>query len=247
MRKYLKGFADAVVPLSAAPEQKVEAILSWMQHGPARQSTMSADWRAPRDPEETLNYRQLLQVCGSATNAFVNLAWSSGLPARRLLLLGPDGQARHVVAEVRLEGRWVAVDPALRAIFRDARGQPVTRQQLSDPRGFREATQKIAGYREEYTFERTAHVGVGRVPVIGLRLRSLLDARLPGWEEAINWTLVAERESFAVTLLAALLVCCSLAGRLGLSWYGARRLGITRVRLREQLLRVSVALFSSPR
>ena len=28
---------------------------------------------------------------------------------------------------------------------------------------------------------------------------------------------------------------------------GARRLGITRVRLREQLLRASVALFSSPK
>ncbi len=110
-------------------------------------------------------------------------------------------------------------------------------------RGFSEATQKIAGYREEYTFERTAHVGMGRVPVIiGLRLRSLLDARLPGWEEALNWTLVAERASLPVTLL----VCCSLAGRLGLSGDGGRRLGLTRVRLREQLLRAGATLFSSP-
>ena len=176
-RRYLKGFADAVVPLSAGPEQRVEAILAWMKHGPARRSTVGTDSLAQRDPQDTLNYGELLRVCGTATNAFVNLASSSGLPARRLLLLGPDQRTKHVVADVRLEDRWVVVDPAYRTIFRDAQGRLLTRQQLTDPRSFREATQKVEGYPPEYTFERTAHVRVGRVPVIGKLLRRILEDR----------------------------------------------------------------------
>jgi hypothetical protein len=33
-RQYLMGFSDAIVPASASQEQKAEAILSWMEHGP---------------------------------------------------------------------------------------------------------------------------------------------------------------------------------------------------------------------
>ena len=73
-RSYLKGFSDAIVPFSDNPEQKVEAILAWMQHGPARRSTTDPGSLDARNPEDTLNYRQLLEVCGTATNAFVNLA-----------------------------------------------------------------------------------------------------------------------------------------------------------------------------
>lgn len=246
-RRYLKGFADAIVPRSSTSEQKVEAILAWMQHGPARRTTTSMDSVALRDPQDTLNYWRLLEVCGTATNAFVNLAASSGLQARRLLLLRPDGQATHVVAEVRLGDRWAVVDPAYRAILRDAQGRPLTRQQLSDPEVFREMRERVQGYPSEATFERPAHIRLSRVPVLGRPLRGALDAVLPGWEEAINWTLVLERESFALTLLVVLLMCFSLAVLSALSWYGERRLGITRVHLREQLIRVGAILFSNPR
>lgn len=246
-RKYLKGFADAIVPLSAPPEQKVEAILAWMKHGPARRTTAREESLALRDPEDTLNYQQLLLVCGSATNAFVNLASSSGLQARRLLLLGPNRQATHVVAEVRLDGRWAVVDPAYRIIFRDDQGQLLTRQQLSDPHILLEATRKVEGYPPKSTFDRTAHVRIARVPVIGSLLRRVLDAVFPKWQEAVNWTLVLERESFAVMTLALLLTCFSVAARFALSWYGERRLGITRVRLREQLIRAGATLLNSPK
>lgn len=246
-RRYLKGFADAIVPLSSTPEQKVEAILAWMKHGPARRTTTGTDSLALRDPQDTLNYWRLLEVCGTATNAFVNLAASSGLQARRLLLLSPDRQATHVVTEVRLGDRWAIVDPAYRVILRDAQGRPLTRQQLSDPGVFREMTEKVQGYPSAATFERTAHIRLSRVPVIGRLLRRALDAVLPGWEEAINWTLVLERESFALTLLVVLFMCFTLAGRFALSWYGERRLGITRVHLRERLIRTGATLFSDPR
>src|SRR5579871_5342210 len=38
-QRYVKGFADAVVPDTASSEQKIEAILNWMSHGPARENT----------------------------------------------------------------------------------------------------------------------------------------------------------------------------------------------------------------
>lgn len=246
-RRYLKGFADAVVPLSASPEQKVEAILEWMKHGPARRVSVDTDSLTLRDPQDTLNYQQLLRVCGTATNAFINLASSSGLQARRLLLLGPNWQSKHVVAEVRLDGRWVVVDPAYRAMFRDPQGQLLTRQQLQDPRLFRGAVQAIPGYSSEYTFERTAHVRLARMPVVGNLLRKTLGTLLPEWEETLDWTFVLERRSLAQALAALLLVCFGLAGRLALGWYGRGRLGISRVRLRDQLLRAGEDLFSSSR
>jgi len=77
-RQYLRGFSDAIVPQAASPQQKVEAILEWMKKGPPRQEARNLNELSPRDPQNTLNYRQLLLVCGSATNAFLNLARSSG-------------------------------------------------------------------------------------------------------------------------------------------------------------------------
>ena len=106
---------------------------------------------SPRDPQDTLNYRQLLQVCGSATNAFLNLARSAGRESRRrLLLLAPDRTAKHVVAELNLDGRWVIVDPTYRMFLKDAHGNLLTRKDLQNPEIFREATGAMPGYLPEY-------------------------------------------------------------------------------------------------
>ena len=105
VRKYLRGFSDAIVPEASSPQQKVEAILTWMRLGPPRQESLAPAELSPRDPQDTLNYRQLLAVCGSATNAFLNLSRSTGLQTRRLLLLTPEKTSKHVVAEVYLQGR----------------------------------------------------------------------------------------------------------------------------------------------
>src|SRR5271167_4849513 len=86
-RRYVKGFSDAIIPESASPQEKIDAILDWMSHGPSRQQTSPDFPSLDRDPTSTLNYASLLRVCGSATNAFVNLADSEELVARRLLLL----------------------------------------------------------------------------------------------------------------------------------------------------------------
>ena len=86
-RWYLSGFSNAVLPYSSSPEKKVAAILAWMERGPARETEYYSDDAEDRDPVDTLNYKELLNVCGTATNAFVNLASAGGIEARRLLLL----------------------------------------------------------------------------------------------------------------------------------------------------------------
>src|SRR6516164_4654977 len=105
VRRYLRGFCDAIVPEAASTQQKAEAILAWMLDGPPRFESTRPALLSARDPEDTLNYRELLEVCGSATNAFLNLSRSAGVPARRLLLLAPDRTTQHVVAEVNLGAR----------------------------------------------------------------------------------------------------------------------------------------------
>jgi hypothetical protein len=241
-QSYLKGFSDAIIPSSDSPELKVEAILAWMAHGPARRTTGEASVLADRDPEDTLNVEQLLLVCGTATNAFVNLAQSSGLQARRLLLLSSNRTSKHVVVEVLIDGRWVIVDPSYRTLFRLSNGSLVTRSELQDPAVFRAVTQSIPDYPQSYTYERTVHVRMARLPFIGLYLRRILNFIWPSWEVSINWTLLVERESFALLVASIFLLCFALAVRLFLGWYFSRRLGIPRVRLRDQLRRAGQIL-----
>ncbi len=246
-QRYLQGFADAVVPFAGDEEHKVEAILAWMEHGPARRTATNADELPQRDPSTTLNYQELLRVCGTATNAFVNLAASGGLEARRLLLLSPDDSSKHVVAEVLIQGRWVVVDPSFHRLFRDAQGRPVTRQQMKDMEIWRQATAVVPNYPQTFTYERTVHLRLARIPWVGKHLRLLLDRVVPGWEEGFDWTLLVERESRAFAFFAAALVLLAAALRAALSWYGRRRLGIHRVRLRDQLRQAGRLLLQQSR
>jgi hypothetical protein len=246
-RRYLRGFADAVVPLGAAPEQKAESILAWMGHGPGRNtSTQDAEWFAQRDPEETLNYEQLLRVCGSATNAFVNLASSSGLPARRLLLLDSDFGAKHVVAEILLNNRWVVADPAYRVLLRDDQGRLLTKEQLRSPVTFQQATETIPNYPSSYTYEKTSILRLRRIPLLGSWLRPVLNTVYPDWEKDFDWTLLVERESFAFLVISGLLFGIFTALHLLLAWYCDQHLGLPRHRFRERVRRAGAALLADP-
>jgi hypothetical protein len=246
-RSYLKGFSDAIIPSSDTPEQKIEAILSWMQHGPARRDTPDPEVLAARNPEDTLNFKQLLEVCGTASNAFVNLALSSGLRARRLLLLDENQRSRHVVVEILIDSRWIVVDPSYHAILRLSTGLPATREELRNPEIFRAATQTIPQYPSIYSYERTVHVRLSRIPLVGRFLRQALNFIWPSWEESVNWTLFLERESFAALTISILMLCFTTALRLILGWYCSQKLGFARVRLRDQLARAGEVLVSDPK
>jgi hypothetical protein len=244
-RMYLSGFSNAVLPFTSSPETKVTAILSWMNQGPARSSDYFSDDGENRDPVDTLNYKELLTVCGTATNAFVNLASAGGIEARRLLLL--DAQNRntnHVVAEVRLDGRWVLVDPSYHAILRDNQGHFLTKQDLAHPGVLREATQNLPGYDPAYNYEHTAFIHVAGLPVIGSFLQAKMNALLPSWQEGINWTVLVERQSYDTIVVGIALLLCTIFLQRLVYWYG-RRISIVSIGPWEQLRRTGMALFSA--
>ena len=245
-RRYLDGYSDAIVPNFVPPEERVEAILDWMRAESSRGVAANPATLATRDPQTTLNYAQLLKVCGTATNAFLNLARASDLQVRRLLLLSRDGMAKHVVAEVLINQRWIVVDPSYRVIMRDASGHFLTRKELQDPATFEQAVGAVSGYPPEYDYKSVAHVRLSRLPFKGLHLRKVLDFVYPGWEEAVDWSLLLERESFFYLVLAGAASLLFLLLRQFLAWYADRRLRIPRFRFREHVMRAGTAFFSTP-
>ena len=246
VRRYLDGYSDAIVPNSLPADQKVEAILRWMRSESSRIVAADPDALPRRDPEVTLNYQQLLNVCGTATNAFLNLARSSDIQVRRLLLLTPDRNTKHVVAEVLIDNRWVIVDPTYRVFLRDAQGHFLTRKELQNPVVFEQAVSAIPNYPREYNYDHFAHVRLARLPLEGLHLRSVLDKVYPGWDEAMDWSLLLERESFLYLVLAAGATFFFLLLRGILAWYADSRLRIPRFHLRDHMIRAGAAFFSTP-
>jgi hypothetical protein len=244
-RRYLRGFSDAIVPATAPGDEKVEAVLNWMAHGPTRLPYGPSPAAPDRDPTDTLNYDALLQVCGTATNAFINLMDTGHMGVRRLLLLDPNMMAKHVVAEVFVDGRWIIVDPAYRIVLRDSHGNTLTREQLIDPATFAEATGHIYAYDPNYTFDRTVHVRIGRIYFFGPRLRRILDRLLPGWDESTAMTLLVERESYGASVASILLVIFLSLLWVSLRWFGEHRLGIPHLHLRTQLRRAGSAFLNS--
>lgn len=244
-RCYLSGFANAVLPYSASPEQKVSAIVAWMKQGPARETEYFSEDGENRDPVDTLNYKELLTVCGTATNAFVNLASAGGIEARRLLLLDPQGvNTNHVVAEVHLDGRWIVVDPSFHAILRDTAGHLLTRQELARPDVFQDATRNFAHYDPAYNYENTAFIHFARLPLVGRFLHARLNSLLPTWQERMNWTVFVERQSYATLLVGLALMCLAEFLQRSLYWY-ARKFSISPLNPWELLRRGGIALLSA--
>jgi hypothetical protein len=220
--KYLKGFADAIVPLQGSAQEKTEALLGWFRHQPQRNDTLSSLTNL-HDPITIVQNRRLLMICGSASNAFMNLSKVAGLSARRLLLLGPSGGAMHVVAEVRWDDRWVVVDPQQGRVFKDQVGRGLTKEELHHPEVFQDAISRMPGYNPTYTFEHTTYLHLQRLPWAGNWLRRILDWLAPRWEEAFDWGYVMENPSFWPMLLSLPLLLLGISSRLILGCYGRNK------------------------
>jgi hypothetical protein len=244
-RRYLSGFSDAIVPASESSLGKVQAILDWMAHGPTRRDPMPEDLADDRNPTDTLNYAALLQVCGTATNAFVNLANTAGLPVRRLLLLDRNGVTVHVVAEVLIAGRWIIADPAFRTILRGPDGGLLTREDLLSPDTLAYAVRNIPDYLSSYNYDHTEHIRVARAGRAGVLLSRYLDRWLPGWEGSVTLTLLTERDSLALLYLSVPLVVFFVLLRAAIRWYGQSHYGIRPLRLRDRVRRASLALLAT--
>ena len=64
-------------------EEKIQSILNWMSSPAAQLTPAFGGELSDRNPVDTLNFQALLQVCGTATNAFENLAVGGGLEGAR--------------------------------------------------------------------------------------------------------------------------------------------------------------------
>ncbi len=179
VRKYLRGFSDAIVPEAATPVDKVEAILTWMRNGPPRfEVTRPADVSA-RDPQDTLNYRQLLAVCGSAMNAFLNCDGARAWKLVDCFFLHPTAAPNTLSRKLNLDGRWVVADPTYRVIPRDAKGSFLTRRDLQNPEIFEQVTSGIPNYAKAYNYDNFAHVRVSALPFQGFQIANA--STVPSW------------------------------------------------------------------
>jgi hypothetical protein len=132
-------------------------------------------------------------------------------------------------------------------IMRNAQGRLLTRQELQNPAIFEQAVSSIPNYPREYNYEHSAHVRLERVPLFAvLHLRRVLDGIYLGWDEAVDWSLLLERESFFYVMLSATATMFFLLLRVALAWCADRRLKIPRFRLRTKAVRAGAALFSAP-
>lgn len=217
-QRYVDAFSDAIVPVGGTPQQKIQSILDWMAHPPAR--FISGGTPNDRDPIDTLNYKALLQVCGTATNAFINLADTSDLRARRLLLLGADGGTRHVDAEVWINGQWFVVDPTFRLILRGPHGEMLTQRELANPLMFAAATRAIPRYDPSYNFERTTHIRIAKIPLIGSWAGQALGSFVPHWQDSAEISLLVERDSLLALTVAMIVASLLFVLCFSAHWYG---------------------------
>jgi hypothetical protein len=145
-----------------------------------------------------------------------------------------------------MAGRWVIADPTYRTWMQDAQGNLLTGKELQDPELFREATSRIPGYIQDYSYESFTHVRISAIPLHGLHLRQLLDRTFPGWDERLDWSLLLERRSFMYLFLSTLASCSFLVLRLILGWLADHRLRVPRFHLRAHLIRATTAFFTTP-
>ena len=213
--RYLKGFADAIVPLSGSPQEKTEALVDWFHHEPKRADAsvpVSAGLLDGRDPVYIVQNARLLGVCGTSSNAFMNLAAAAGLKVRRLLLLDQHGGTMHVVAEVQWGDRWVVINPQQGLVFKDKQGRGLTKQELRDPTVFEDAISRMPGYDPDYSFQHTIHLHLERIPVLGHALRIVLNHLDPGWDEAVNWAYFPENPSLWLIFASIPLLLLGILG-----------------------------------
>jgi hypothetical protein len=154
-----------------------------------------------------------------------------------LLLTNERHGAKHVVAEVYLDGRWVVVDPGFRALLRDGNGRLLTKEELRDAIIFRQATGGIAGYNPEYTYDRTGYIRFEKIPIVGKALRRLTGVLFRRPPEEIPRPRFLDRSELVVLYLGVVGIVAGVI--LHIIWGHfviKRHFGIRRLRLRERVL-----------
>jgi hypothetical protein len=254
---FVDGICAALVRPQLAPEERAMTLFRWVSHydtaeatppgGTASSSTSSAGTRpfgllSPRAMIEHRDYFR--ENCGSKAWLLAVMARRSGLEARELRLCDASHVARHVVCEVRIDGRWCVFDPTVGLDFRRTDGQLATAAELRDPALLAANARRAPSYDlRRWQFAHPERLHYEKVPLVGGHLRRLA-ARVtgrPAEELAIPFSLEQPRLVAAGTSVLLALLSLSAAGLL----LRRRSRACLRVAQREQAPLRAFALESS--
>jgi hypothetical protein len=242
--RLLDGVVAAVTKPGQAPEERAVGLFRWVSRYDGGRTRLAGS-PVPRDrpppcpgpltlvtAPTVIRYRgHFRENCGAKVRLLVDLARRAGLPARPLRLCDADGVTRHVVCEVRLDGRWRVFCPMVGLDFRRADGTLATAADLRDPGLVAANVRRVPAFDalrwpfthpEHFRFEK-------KLPVVGTPLRRLA-ARLtgrPAEELALPWPLEQPRLLAAGGSAAVMLLLLSAAALL-------RRRALARVRITQR-------------
>jgi hypothetical protein len=220
---YADGICTALGLASLPPNAKAMRLFHWVSRfddgaPPVDPTGVPHGLLSPRlIVEHPVYYRE---DCGSNAWFFGFLAWRAGLRARELRLCDVHHNARHVVCEVWLDGRWAVFDPTVELDFRRQDGLPATAQELHDFSLLAANAARVPAYDlRRWRFDHPERLHFEKIPLLGGGLRRLA-ARVTGRpaEELsppplLEWPRLFVAESLAL-----------LAGLCGVAWgWSARR------------------------
>jgi len=129
-------------------------------------------------------------VCGSATNAFLNLTRSAGVESRRSCWL-THSAPRNTVAEVYIDDAGSLLTQPTARLSRMLTAICFTRRNLQNPAFFARPPADPR-YIPDYSYESYAHVRLAALPLHGFHIRWVLDvsSRLgtSTWTGAFCWS-----------------------------------------------------------
>jgi hypothetical protein len=117
---FFRRTAERLVATKATHRERLEALMGW-----AHENVRPADAAPTRVVAD--NFMDIVRrgygYCDQTAHVFATLAHYAGYDVHLLFLRAPDGVSPHTVVEVRIDGRWVLVDPFLPTLFLDRDGR----------------------------------------------------------------------------------------------------------------------------
>jgi len=220
--QYADGICTGLGLASLPPEARVLRLFHWVSRydDRATESTRSVGPRGILTPrgiiEHPVYYRE---DCGAKVWLLGFLAQRVGLEARDLRLCDAQHRARHVVCEIRLDGRWAVFDPTVDLDFRRRDGSSATAEDLRDPALLAENAARAPAYRlSRWQFDHPERLHFEKIPFVGGSLRQFA-ARVTGRPaEELSFPPVLERAHLVaaggfVLLASLILIAMGWSGR----------------------------------
>jgi hypothetical protein len=241
---FVDGLCAALGTSDLGPEARALRLFHWVSTYDAPDSTNSQTTVSLDPPSGLLTPRAMVANrayfranCGSKAWLLAIMARSAGLDARELRLCDARHQARHVICEIHVGGRWVVFDPTAHLEFRRADGRLATATELRNPVLLAANAARVSGYDlRRWRFDHAERLHYEKAPLIGGLLRRLAPRVTGRPAEELAAPAVLERPRLAVvaSLIGLTLLSLVTAGALTRRriWAAARRAGQPHPRLR---------------